>query len=98
MPSAIAQVQREFRDKGLVVLAVSIRESPETVEAWVNKVKLPFPVLVDESGFVQRAWRVTSTPTVFLVDRRGMVVGKAIGTKPWTAPAGRALLAALLAS
>jgi peroxiredoxin len=98
LPSAIAQVQRDFKDKGLVVLAVSIREHPDTVEAWVNKVSLPFPVLLDESGLMQRAWRVTSTPTVFLVDRRGMVVGKAIGTKPWSGPAGRALLAALLAS
>jgi peroxiredoxin len=98
LPSTIAQVQREFKDKGLVVLAVSIRERPETVEAWVNKVNMPFPVLLDESGSMQRAWRVTSTPTVFLVDRRGMVVGKAIGTRPWTAPAGRALLAALVTS
>lgn len=98
MPSTIAEVQREFKGKGLVVLAVSIRESPETVEAWVNKVALPFPVVLDESGLMQRTWRVTSTPTVFLVDRRGMVVGKAIGTKPWAGPAGRALLVALLAS
>jgi peroxiredoxin len=91
-------VQRELKDRGLVVVAVSIREPRDTVAAWTTKVGLPFPVYLDEDAEVTRAWRVTSTPTVFLVDRRGRVVGKAIGTKAWTSPAGRALLTALLAS
>lgn len=80
------------------MLAVSIREEPETVAAWTRKANVRFPVLLDEDASVARGWRVTSTPTVFLIDRRGRVVGKAIGTKPWASPAGRALLAALLAS
>jgi peroxiredoxin len=87
-----------MKDQGLVVLAVSIKEPAETVAAWTKKVGLPFPVYLDEEATVARAWRVSSTPTVFLIDRRGRVVGKAIGTKPWTSPAGRAMLAALLAS
>lgn len=91
-------MQRELQPQGLVVLAVSIREERDTVAAWTRKVNLPFPVFLDEDAAVARAWRVTSTPTVFLIDRRGRVVGKAIGTKPWASPAGRALLTALLAS
>jgi len=91
-------VQRELKGKGLVVLAVSIQESQATVAAWVKKVGLQFPVLLDEDGTVTRAWRVRSTPTVFIVDRQGRLIGKTVGTKPWTSPAGRALFAALLAS
>ena len=91
-------MQRELKGKGLVVLAVSIQESQATVAAWVKKVGLQFPVLLDEDGTVTRAWRVRSTPTVFIVDRQGRLIGKTVGTKPWTSPAGRALFAALLAS
>jgi peroxiredoxin len=91
-------VQRELKDQGLVVLAVSIKEPADTVAAWTRNVSLAFPVYLDEDATVARAWRVTSTPTVFLIDRRGRLVGKAIGTKPWTSPAGRAMLTALLAS
>ena len=91
-------MHQDLQSQGLVVLAVSIREEPDTVAAWTRKVNLRFPVLLDEDASVARSWRVTSTPTVFLIDRRGRVVGKAIGTKPWASPAGRALLAALLAS
>jgi peroxiredoxin len=77
---------------------VSIKEQRETVAAWTKKVTLGFPVFLDEDATVARAWRVTSTPTVYLIDRRGRVVGRGVGTKPWTSPAGRALLVALLAS
>ena len=87
-----------MKDQGLVILPVSIKESRDTVAAWTSKVSLPYPVLLDEDASVAIAWRVSSTPTVFLVDRRGRIVGKAIGNKPWSSPAGRALLAALLAS
>lgn len=90
-------MQRDLKERGLVVLAVSIQESPAKVTAWVDKVGLAFPVFLDENGTVARAWRVTSTPTVYLLDRRGRVVGRAVGTKPWASPAGRAMLAALLA-
>jgi peroxiredoxin len=98
LPSSIAQVQGELKGKGLVVLAVSFEESPAKVAAWVKKVGLPFPVFLDEDGTVRRAWKVTVTPTVFLLDRQGRLVGKTVGTRPWTSPAGRALFAALLAS
>ena len=91
-------MQRELKGKGLVVLAVSIQESQATVAAWVKKVGLQFPVLLDEEGTAMRAWQVRLTPTVFIVDRRGRLIGKTVGTKPWTSPAGRALFAALLAS
>lgn len=91
-------MQRELKGKGLVVFAVSIAESQAKVAAWVKKVDLQFPVLLDEDGAMQRAWKVRATPTVFIVDRQGRLIGKTSGTKPWTSPAGRALFAALLAS
>jgi hypothetical protein len=91
-------VHRELKDQGLVVLPVSIKEPAATVSAWTARVGLLMPVFLDEDGAMMKAWRVTSTPTVFLVDRKGRVVGKGIGTKPWTSPAGRKLLAALLAT
>ena len=91
-------MQRELKGKGLVVLAVSIQENPATVAAWVKKTGIDFPVFLDEDGVATRAWKVRSTPTVFIVDRQGRLVGKTVGVKAWTSPEGHALFAALLAS
>jgi peroxiredoxin len=93
----MTQVHREFKPRGLVVLPVSLKESRDAVAAWTGKANLPFPVLLDEDAMMARVWRVTSTPTTYLIDRRGRVVGRAVGTKPWASPGGRALLTALLA-
>jgi hypothetical protein len=41
---------------------------------------------------------VTATPTVFLVDRDGLLVAKALGTREWTDAKARALLANLVGS
>jgi peroxiredoxin len=98
LPSHITQAYRELKEQGLVLLPVSIKEPRDTVAAWGKKVNIGFPLLLDEEGTAARAWRITSTPTVFLIDRRGRVVGRAVGTKPWSSPAGLSLLKALLAS
>jgi peroxiredoxin len=98
LPSSIAEIQQVYKNRGLVVLAVSIQEPRATVVAWGDKVRIGFPLLLDEDGAAARAWRVRSTPTVYLVDRAGRVVGRTVGTKAWSSPAGRALIDALIDS
>ena len=97
MPSTIEQLHREYKDKGLVVLAVDIEEKPEVVAAWVKGKSLTMPILLDVDGKVNDGWGVTSTPTVFLVGRDGRLVVKAIGSRAWTSDKGRALCALRLA-
>jgi peroxiredoxin len=87
---------RTYRDAGLVVLAVNIAESPDKVKAWATERKLTMPVVLDPPGAISHAYKVTSTPVVYLVGRDGKLVGKALGTRPWMGEQGRALLKALL--
>ncbi len=96
MPSTIEQVHREYKDRGLSVLAVDMKEPKETVAAWVRKSGVSFDVLLDPTDSTARAYGVTVTPTVFLIGRDGKLLAKAIGTKRWMGPKGRALLDAML--
>ena len=96
MPSAIEQLHREYRPRGLAVLAVNMEESPEQVAAWVHSRRLTVEVLLDPVGVATQAWGITATPATFLVSREGRVVAKGLGTRPWTGPEGRALIEALL--
>ena len=74
-----------------------MEESPETVAAWVRKTPISMDVLLDPPGVATRAWGVTATPSTFLIDRSGRLVARAVGTRPWTQPEGRAVIEALLA-
>ena len=96
MPSTIEQVHRTYRDRGLTVLAIDMKEPKATVAAWVRKSGVTFDVLLDPADRAARAYRVTVTPTVFLISRDGTLLAKAIGTKRWMGPRGRALLDAML--
>jgi hypothetical protein len=97
LPSAIEQIHREYGPRGLVVLAVNIEESRETVSAWARDHKLTMDVLLDVTGDVNGAWGVAYSPMVFLVGRDGRLLARAIGNRGWTAPEGRALLDAFVA-
>lgn len=96
MPSAIEQVHEEFGPRGLSILLVNILESRETAARWVKEKGVTPRVLLDLDGTVTAAYRVTGTPTVVLIGRDGKLVGRAVGTRPWTSDAGRALFNALL--
>lgn len=98
MPSTIERVHRDFKDRGLAVVAINIQEGRDTVAGWVQSRGLSFTVLLDPSGAVTRAYEVTGTPTVFLLGRDGKLIGKAIGDRGWLTDRGRALLQALVAS
>jgi peroxiredoxin len=97
LPSTIEQVHREFGPRGLAVLAVNMEESREKVRAWVNDRKLTMDVLLDISGSVNGAWGVAYSPVVFVIGRDGRLVARAIGTRDWTTPEGRAFFEALMA-
>ncbi len=96
MPSTIEKVHQEYKDHGLVVLPISIEEGRRKVAGWAPSGSLTVPLLLDPDGDASGAYRITATPTVFLVGRDGKLVAKALGTKAWTSEPGRALLQHLL--
>jgi peroxiredoxin len=87
-----------YRDRGLVVLAVSVdRGAPRALlDPYVKHLALTFPILLDPDMAAANAWRVTGLPTTFLVRPGGEVVGVAIGPREWNSEAMRALLEPML--
>ena len=96
MPSVNA-LYREFKDQGLEVLLIAFRESPAEVRRVVRERGYVAPVLLDASGDVTgRLYGVFGPPTVYLVDRGGRLVGRAVGRRDWSTPAARPLIRELL--
>ena len=72
------------------MLLVNFRESPATVKRAVQERGYTAPVLLDESGDVTgRLYGVWGPPTVYLIDRRGQLVGRATGPRGWDSPQAR---------
>lgn len=75
MPDMVETYQR-FRGRGFSVVAVAMQyDAPSRVVHFVQSRKLPFPVAIDNTGAVARAWGdVSLTPTSFLVNRSGRII------------------------
>ena len=88
---------RQFKDRGLEVVAVNLQEPKSKVDGWLKKHPVTFRIVMDPDSVASRAYRITATPTVYIVGRDGKLVGSVVGERPWTSPKGQALLEALLA-
>ena len=98
MPSTVEQVHRDLSGRGLSVVAVNIQESRSTVAAWAREKKVTIPILLDADGEVTRQYGVIATPTAFLIDREGRLLGRVVGPRDRASPSGKALIAGLLAT
>jgi peroxiredoxin len=81
MPELIATYNK-FKDRGYETVAVAMSyDPPSYVVNFAQTRQLPFKVAIDNTGGVARAWGdVKLTPTTFLVNKRGQVVKRFVGT------------------
>lgn len=95
MPS-INKLYDEFQGKGLEVLLVDMKESRGRVEKAVARRRYTMSVVLDRRGKVSSAYSVTAVPTVYLIDRNGVLVGRAIGPRNWDSEEGRGVIKTVL--
>ncbi len=77
--TALEPVYRQYRDRGLVILAVNVLQPPETVRPFVDQLGISYDVLLDRQGEVTRRSQVMALPVTYLVDRRGVVRTQFVG-------------------
>jgi peroxiredoxin len=81
MPELVATFDK-FKDHGYDTLAVAMSyDPPAYVVNFAESRKLPFKVAIDNTGANAKAWGdVKLTPTTFLVNKRGEIVKRYVGT------------------
>lgn len=78
---AIEKVHNEYKDDGLVVLAINMtyQDTASAVMPFVQEHGLTFPILLDESAVVGRAYQLRSLPSSFFITREGIINEVVIG-------------------
>lgn len=85
MPS-LNSLYREFRNSGLVVIAIAADRNISAVKDYISKNPIDFTVLIDPDNKVSRQYKVFSIPTTFLIDRNGTIIEKYLGEENWASP------------
>jgi peroxiredoxin len=71
-------------------------EAADTVRAYKTKHRLSFTHVLDADRKVALLFSVSATPTNFLLDRRGRILGGGAGYRDWSAPEAHELIQSLL--
>ena len=81
---SLVRLYQSRREKGLEILAVSVdRTSPDRVASFADRYQMNFPVLLNPRGDVANNYWARSIPSTFLVDKKGVIRWKVIGTREW---------------
>jgi peroxiredoxin len=75
---AIETVYQANKGK-LQVLAINAGQDKATINAFIKKIGITYPALLDENSAIARSYGVVGLPTTFFIDGKGIVRGKIVG-------------------
>ena len=82
MPS-MQRAWLKIRDQGIMMLAVNVGETEDTVFEFSGEYPMDFPVLFDRDSAVSDAWPMRALPTTFVIDPQGRIAYRAVGGREW---------------
>jgi peroxiredoxin len=85
MPDMVRTYEK-YKGKGFGTVAVAMQyDPPSYVVNFVTSRKLPFDIALDNTGAVAKAWGdVQITPTTYLLNKRGEIVKRFVGSPDFT--------------
>lgn len=96
MPS-LERLRTKMAGRPLEIVAISSAETPDEVNAYLSKMKLGFPVLLDTDSSNTRRWKVFALPTTFVLDAQGRVRHVLTGPAEWDEGEALAVAESMLA-
>jgi peroxiredoxin len=94
---AMERLHQRYRERGFVLLAVSVDTDMSLVQPFLERYKLTFPVTVDAKMSLANTYGVRALPSSFLVDRGGYLTALALGPRAWDTRAAHSLVEGMLA-
>ena len=97
MPS-LEKLYQRFKDREFVMIAINLKESSKAVNAFFEKNSLSFTSLLDTDGEISFRFGIRSIPTTFILDKKGGLAAKIIGSREWDGKKSTALFESLISN
>ena len=83
---SLVQMQARLKDKGVVVLAVSIDADDAAYHKFLKEYRVNMVTVRDEAKKASSLYGTFGWPETFVIDRNGVIRRKFIGAVDWTSP------------
>ncbi len=71
------ELQKQYRDKGLVIVGVSLDQGgPDVVSSFVKQQGINYPIVMGTEDVSSRYGDIQAIPTTFVIDQNGNIVDK----------------------
>jgi peroxiredoxin len=67
------------KDKGVAILAINVGDTKEAIESYAKNNNITFTLQCDEHSMTSREYGVFGFPTIFVIDREGILRHKIMG-------------------
>ena len=90
MPS-MEKLHQQFKNTDFAMMTINLQESVSRVKEFFKEFKLTFTALMDTGGDVGVMFSINQIPTTYILDKKGRIIGKALGPREWDSPKSIAL-------
>lgn len=89
---AMERLWQQHRERGFVLIAVSLDADRGQVKPFVTEHQLTFPIGLDSKLEVANLYGIRALPASFIVDRHGQVAALALGPRAWDNDASHSMV------
>ena len=72
----LIRLQEKYKDASFTILGVNVGESQAKVSAFVKKIGINYPVVLDQDNVVSEQYGVVGIPTSLLVNSKSRIIGE----------------------
>lgn len=81
---SLDQLARRFKDRGLVVLGVSVDKDEAAYKQFLNRFHVGFLTARDPDQNINRDYGTVQYPETYIINSSGKVIDKIVGPANWT--------------
>ena len=70
---AFEEISREYRDRGVTFVGIAMSDTLEDAKGFADQTGVTYPLALDTTNEVVRAYQVRSLPTTFFIDKEGRI-------------------------
>ena len=83
------KLEQQYRDRGVVVLAINWRDTAAVIKEYFDEQKFPFQPLQQKDEEVSQAYGVRTYPTNYIITPDGRIAAAMVGFKEASAQTQR---------
>jgi thiol-disulfide isomerase/thioredoxin len=77
------KLHQKFKNNDFAMVTINLQEPVSQVKQFFKDYGLTFSALLDSDGEVGAHFRITAIPTTFILNKQGIIIGKAFGPRKW---------------